>query len=347
MNRLTLTLTALAISAAAAFTAYSFAAAPTAESLPGYDQFDLTLAHRSRPVAAAVWYRASNPTYRTKVGSGPIFQPTAAYMAPAIAAGKHPLVLLSHGSGGNADGLGWLAAGLVAKGAIVLAVNHQGSTSGDSSARRSLDLAARAKDLSGALDAILADPSFAPHIDPTHISVIGFSLGGTTALGLAGLRFDGATQAQNCTTGPEAADCDFYLRGCANFASAAGFTANNRDPRITNAIAIDPGFGGAVTESSLTAVTIPLHLINLGEATRLPAVDLSEKGNNLAKRLPHATYTVIAPANHFTFLAPCKFGATTLLALDGEDPICTDPADTDRAATHQRLITDIAAALAL
>lgn len=342
-----LTLTALALTAAATLAAYSFAATPATEPLPGYDQFDLTLAHRSRPVAAAIWYPAENPTYRTKVGSGPIFQPTAAYMAPAIGAGKHPLILISHGSGGNADGIGWLAAGLTAKGAIVLAVNHQGSTSGDSSARRSLDLDARTQDLSGALDNILADPSFAPHIDATKIGVVGFSLGGSTALGLAGLRFDGKAQAQNCITGPEAADCGFFLRGGADFATAPGFTANTRDPRITRAVAIDPGFGGAVTDASLSTNTIPVHLINLGETTRLPAVDLSENGNNLANRLPHATYTVIAPANHFTFLATCKIGASALLAIEGEDPICTDPADTDRADTHTRLITDIATALGL
>lgn len=181
------------------FLAVSHALPASADMLPGYDRFDLSAEHRARPVAASIWYPAANPTYRVPVGDGPIFDPTFAFVGPAIAEGRHPLVLLSHGSGGNADVLGWLTTGLVERGAIVLAVNHPGSTSGDSSPRRSVDFEARANDLSAALDMILADAAFAPSIDPDRIGVVGFSLGGTTALGLAGLRFDGTVQDTNCT----------------------------------------------------------------------------------------------------------------------------------------------------
>lgn len=323
------------------------AAGAKSETLPGYDRFDLTAAHRARPVAGFIWYPAAGPTYRSKIGDGPLFDPTAAFMAPGVLQGRHPLVLLSHGSGGNADALGWLAAGLVAKGAIVLAVNHPGSTSGDSSARRSLDLAARAADLSAALDIVLADPDFAPYVDTTQISAVGFSLGGTTALSLAGAVFDRKQQAVRCANGPDAADCGFFLRGGAQFATAPGFTANARDPRVQHVVAVDPGFGGAATDASLASITLPVHLINLGEATRLPAVDVGPSGNNLAARLPGASYSVIASANHFTFLATCKPGAEAMLIEEGEDPICTDPAHTDRAKTHSRLIDDIAKGLGL
>lgn len=323
------------------------AAVARAESLPGYDRFDLAAAHRARPVAGFLWYPAAGPTYRTKIGDGPLFAPTPVFMAPAVLQGQHPLVLLSHGYGGNADALGWLAAGLVAKGAMVLAVNHPGSTSGDSSARRSLDLAARAADLTAALDKILADPDFAPYVDTTKISAIGFSLGGTTALGLAGVVFDGETQAARCATGPDAADCGFFLRGGAQFATAPGFSISNQDPRIRHVVAVDPGFGGSATAASSAAVSVPIHLINLGAADRLPAVDVGPTGNNLAARLPGASYTVIAPASHFSFLATCKPGAEAMLAEEGDDPICTDPAETNRAEVHSRLIADIAKGLGL
>lgn len=142
--------------------ALSIALPAAADMLPGYDRFDLAADHRARPVAASIWYPAANRTYRAPVGDGPIFDPTFAFIGPAIAEGEHPLVLLSHGSGGNADALGWLATGLVARGAIVLAVNHPGSTSGDSSPRRSVDLGARAKDLSAALDMIFGRPCLRP-----------------------------------------------------------------------------------------------------------------------------------------------------------------------------------------
>lgn len=327
--------------------ALSFPLAARAELLPGYDRFDLTAAHRALPIAGSIWYPAAGPTYRAKVGDGPIFEPTAVFMAPAVREGKHPLVLLSHGSGGNADQLGWLSAGLVARGAVVLAVNHPGSTSGDSSPRRSLDLTARAADLRAALDFALADPDFARFIDQSRIGVVGFSLGGTTALGLAGVQFDGKTQGESCATGRDAADCGFFLRGGADFATAAGFSGDTRDQRISQAVAVDPGFGGSATENSVSALTVPIHLVNLGDADRLAAVNVGPSGNDLAARLPGASYSVIAPASHFTFLAPCKPGAEEMLKEEGEDPICSDPAKTVRVDVHNRLIADIAAGLGL
>lgn len=318
-----------------------------AETLPGFDRFDLSTAHRARPIEAAIWYPAAGPTYRSQIGDGPIFKPSSVFLAPAVAPGQHPLVLLSHGSGGNSEALGWLAQGLVAHGAIVLAVNHPGSTSGDSSARRSLDLGARAQDLTAALESVLADPDFAPFIDQNRIGAVGFSLGGSTVLGLAGVRFDGKVQALRCASGPEAADCGFFRKGGADFAREPGFDADMRDPLVSRVVAVDPGFGGSATDDSAASVPVPVHLINLGGDDRLSAVNVSADGNGLALRLAGASYSVIAPADHFTFLAECKPGADTLLVEEGEDPICTDPEGADRGKTHMRLIDDIAGGLGL
>lgn len=318
-----------------------------ADMLPGYDRFDLMADHRARPIAASIWYPAENPTYRAPVGDGPIFDPTFAFIGPAIADGEHPLVLLSHGSGGNSDSLGWLTSGLVADGAIVLAVNHPGSTSGDSSPRRSVDLDARAKDLSAALDMVLSDPAFSPSIDESRIGVVGFSLGGSTALGLGGVRFQGAVQDENCATGPEAADCVFFRLGNVRFADYPGYDADARDPRISRAVVVDPGFGGSVKTESLQGALAGMTLINLGDTDRLSAADVGPDGNNLAGRLPDATYVEIAPANHFTFLGTCKPRAAELLLEEGDDPICTDPEGADRAAVHGRLVEIIAEGLGL
>ena len=289
----------------------------------------------------------ANPTYRAPVGDGPIFDPTFAFIGAAVSEGKHPLVLLSHGSGGDPDSLGWLTSGLVAHGAIVLAVNHPGSTSGDSSPRRSVDLGARANDLSAALDMLLADPAFSPFIDEERIGVVGFSLGGATTLGLAGVRFDGSVQDANCRAGPDVADYAFFRLGDVRFADHPGFSADARDPRVTRAVVVDPGFGGAVDPESLQGALAGMTLINLGDEDRLDAVDVSPDGNKLASRLTNATYIEIAPANHFTFLGTCKPGAAELLQEEGDDPICTDPDGTDRAAVHGQLVDVIATGLGL
>ncbi|MDT0684598.1 hypothetical protein RM543_18200 [Roseicyclus sp. F158] len=330
-----------------AFLAMSHALPAAADMLPGYDRFDLLASHRARPVAASIWYPAGEPTYRAPVGDGPIFDPTFAFVGPAPAEGQHPLVLLSHGSGGNADTLGWLTSGLVARGAIVLAVDHPGSTSGDSSPRRSVDMEARANDLTAALDTVLADPAFAPFIDPDRIGVVGFSLGGATALGLSGLRFDGAVQDARCSRVAGAGDCSFFLLGGVRFADHPGFSTDTRDPRITRAVAVDPGFGASVRPDSLDTALEGVVLINLGEEDRIEAADVGPNGNDLARRMPNARHVVIAPASHFTFLGTCKPGAADMLQADGDDPICSDPDGTDRVATHSRLVDAVASGLGL
>lgn len=157
-----------------------------AGGLPGYDRLDVRSQHRAYPIAASVWYPMGSATYVSRVGDNPIFKGTPVMLGAGLATGKHPLVLFSHGSGGNMDSMGWLSGALAQRGAMVLAVNHPGSTSGDSSPRRSTQMTTRAQDLSAALDALLADPAFAGYVDPARIYAVGFSLGGATALNLGG-----------------------------------------------------------------------------------------------------------------------------------------------------------------
>ena len=90
-----------------------------------------------------------------------------------------------------------------------------------------------------------------------------------------------------------------------------------------------------------------MRLINLGDEDRLDAVDVSPDGNNLVNRLTDATYIEFAPANHFTFLGTCKPRAVELLQQEEDDPICTDPDGTDRAAVHGQLVDVIATGLGL
>lgn len=328
--------------------ALTMAAAPAmAETLAGYDRLDIQADHRARLVAGSIWYPAGASTYAAPIGDGPLFKPTRALVGAAVATGRHPLIVLSHGSGGNADTLGWLSSGLATRGAIVLGVNHPGSTSGDSSGWRSLDMGSRARDLTAALDQVMADPAFAASIDPDRIYAVGFSLGGATVLGLGGARLDGKVQQANCTAKPDAADCAFFLRREVDFSQVTGFGADMRDSRVSRIVAIDPGPIGSIVPSSLTGLP-PVHLINLGEgADRFPAADVGPEGTDLANRISGATYSVFAPASHFSFLAPCKPGGAEMLAKEEDEPICTDPDGTNRPALHQALIVDIAAALGL
>lgn len=333
---------------AAAVTLSGLAAVPAlaADDLPGYERLDVKAAHRAGMIAGSVWYPAATGIYSAPIGENAVFNGNRALVGAGIAEGRFPLVLLSHGSGGNMDGLGWLSAQLARHGVMVLALNHPGSTSGDSSPRRSGDLVAREADLSAALDAVLADPAFAEHIDPARIIAAGFSLGGATALNLGGLQADRAAFAAYCAKFGEAAqDCAFLAKGGVDPGDlTATFSDTRGDPRVSAVVAVDPAFGDSYTAASIAAFGKRALLVNLGgNADRWRATDVGPSGSNLAARLPGARYAVIEPAWHFSFLGLCKPEAAALLLAERDDPICDDPAGSDRAEVHRRSVETILA----
>lgn len=312
-----------------------------AETLSGYDRFDIKASHRSHLIQGSVWYPAGSRTYAVPIGDNPIFHGTKALIGPKIADGKFPLVVLSHGSGGNMDSLGWLSSELALRGAMVLAVNHPGSTSGDSSPRRSTRFSDRVHDLSAALDLFLNDQEFGPKVDRSKIFSLGFSLGGGAALQSIGLTLKASKIGDYCADNPKAPGCDFYGKGGVDFRNVDFdlTDGNYADPRLAGTIAVDPGWPYAFTDESIASMEKPVLLINLGSQETLPfQVNVGQQGSGMADRLPNATHVEIAPSNHFSFLALCKEKARFILQEEGEDPICDNPAGSDRGIVHRQVI---------
>ena len=320
-----------------------------AADLAGYDKFTIDAPHRAAKIAASIWYPVGRKTYAGLVGDNAVFKGSKAFIGASIAEGNYPLLVLSHGSGGNMDTISWLSSGLAEKGMMILAVNHPGSTSGDSSPRRSIKVWDRAEDLTIALDAFLSTDPLADNVDQDRIYSMGFSLGGLTALHLAGLRTDKQAYSNYCQTfGESAQDCLFFKKGGVDFdrLPEADFNVDLRDERISGAIAIEPGMTYAFQEETVENNQLPIQLINFGdENSRWKAIDMGSNGSNFGARLPNANYVEITPGSHFSFLAECKSGAEELLVAEGEDSICDDPEGTNRAELHQTVIETIAAFL--
>ena len=134
-----------------------------------------------------------------------IFNPVDAYIGAALPDETMPLVVVSYGSGSSMGG------------ALVVVLNHPGTTSGDSSPRRTVRLSERAGDLSSVLDHVLADPYFAERIDRDRVTALGFSLGSATALGLAGQRLSPEAYADYYDAAGDAAqDCLFLSKSWAS-----------------------------------------------------------------------------------------------------------------------------------
>lgn len=309
--------------------------------MPGYDRIDIKAPHRSTLVPGSVWYPAGSRTYRSRVGENPVFHGTSVMLGARVKEGKYPLVVLSHGSGGNMDSLGWLSKGLVENGAMVLAMNHPGSTSGDSSPRRSARFWDRALDTGAALDTLLADPAFAPHVDTSRIYMLGFSLGGVNTLQNIGLRLNIGTFVRYCEETPASPGCAFFAKGMTSWENvdAERINAAYDEPRLAGAIAVDPALHFAMTEESIAAAKKPVLFINLGsDETLWNEINVGPTGSDLAARMPNADYVQISPAHHFSFLGLCTDKGAALLKEEQDDPVCDDPAGADRADIHRRVI---------
>lgn len=140
-----------------------------------------------RPVLWAAWYPAVAGGPRV---DAPVFDMGDVQQGGALCSdGPLPAVVLSHGTGGAPESLGWLARALAAQGYVVLAPRHHGNTGGAPyRAEGFLCWWERALDLSVLLSALAAQGPFAGRLDLSRAHAVGFSLGGYSVLALAGAR---------------------------------------------------------------------------------------------------------------------------------------------------------------
>ena len=143
--------------------------------------------NRNRPVLVEIWY----PTDR----AGPIDQPEDPVwehpkeirdVPPSD--GKHPLIMMSHGHGGDRRDRSWLVEYLVKNGYIVASVEHHGNSWRSYNPLLSLRFWERARDVTFAISSLLKDPFFKKQIDPKRVGFVGYSLGGMTGLALGGAK---------------------------------------------------------------------------------------------------------------------------------------------------------------
>ncbi|CUH78879.1 putative dienelactone hydrolase [Tritonibacter multivorans] len=303
--------------------------------------------HHSRDMRVTLFYPAAEDSgQQSTVAENAVFYGHQMWQDAAPAAGQQPVVLMSHGLGGLTRSLTWLGEGLAARGAIVVGVDHPNTSFGDFDMVKGMDHWTRAQDMAVALDALQGDATFAPHMDLTRVHATGFSYGGWTALSLGGLRGDGAAYALYCDQAEgKSTHCNDLVRAGVDLRDVdqEKWQADWRLPEVTSVAAIDPGLTYGITQEMADDLAVPALLLTLGNAAdRLQATDLSARGSDLWAKLPEAARVVIDPASHFTALPRCKPMGEAILAEEQDDPVCTDPEGTDRAAVHAQVIDAIA-----
>ena len=306
-----------------------------------------------RPVAWSAWYPAKDNHEQPAAGL-PATEP-ALFIADritrdaALADDRQacPVVLLSHGTGGTAAGLGWLARRLAQRGYVVIGVDHHGNTATEPyRAEGFLCWWERARDLTVVLDHHATGP-FAGRIDPDRLYAAGFSLGGYTALCLLGaitempLFMDWAS-GKPWGNGPrEFPDIGEMIPALLkeNPVFRASWERQSEsclDTRIKAAFLCAPApTVRGLTIDSLKSITAPVSIASVGKDTEAPP-DLCAQW--LHDILPNSTSTMLDPAaGHYAFLCECtEWGKANVPEL------CADAPGVDR-----RLIHDKAAALAI
>ncbi|MBV8972414.1 MAG: alpha/beta hydrolase [Sphingomonadaceae bacterium] len=164
---------------------------------------------RDRRLDVWLWYPAradgTPETYRRHLvtADGPPLDITTEGLAVAGAAplpGRFPLVVISHGFGGWAGGMTYLAENLATKGYVVASIDHADGQGGSGGAEGRVRVAGsivnRARDQQAVIAAVAGGtalpPALAGHVDGGRIALIGYSMGGFGAVATAGAPYDPA-----------------------------------------------------------------------------------------------------------------------------------------------------------
>lgn len=297
-----------------------------------------------RPIDTALWYPTSDEGKPEQVGENIVFFGTPAHRDAKTIAQRHPLLLLSHGYGGNWRNLNWLASRMAQQGYIVAAVDHPGTTTLNKETRAAQQLWRRPHDLTLLLDYLLKTPELAGPVDPERIAAVGHSLGGWTVIELAGGLFSAGRFLEDCKTHQALGGCRLtQVLGIDKPESATPLAASRRDARIKAVVSLDLGLARGFTPESLAQISVPVLVMGAqADSDDVPArLESGYLVDSLSKNLRR--YVSVAGATHFSFMQNCKPGAEAL--IDAQDPgdsiVCRDGGSLSREAIHQHLFTTI------
>lgn len=307
----------------AAATLSALAAVAEAEPVQtGLTKLTLQDKGQHRTLDGFVWYPTTEATTARPHHGNAVWVGIDAVEDAAPADGSYPLVALSHGMYGNAMNQSWLAAELARQGYVVAAIHHPGTSTWSRDAAVARQLWERPRDISRVIDHLLTEPEWRARIDPDRIFMAGHSLGGFTAMLLAGARYDSAKFESYCDGEPGELVCGIFdnWKIAQTADDRAAMQADLSDPRIKRIAVFDLGGTQTFSASSLKNIDTPLLVFGaprLGQETR---IDLDRESRALVQALPADKVTYLEPEDlaHFDFLGVCSPKALEI--LKAEDP---------------------------
>jgi len=226
---------------------------------------------------------------------------------------KYPLVVFSHGFQGNRFGNSWIAEKLVEKGYIVAVIDHTYNTSYDhSDLFIYTSMWQRPLDMKALLDYLLENEYWKEQIDQTKIVAGGFSLGGLTALWLAGIEGSATLFKDAMTEYAQFAAWPQEAREIAENVDWKKAEISYKDPRIKAVFSMAPGLGvrRGFSAEGIKKGDIPT-LILVGDQDVVTPAEIN--ASFFAKNMKIAEIVIFENVRHFTFLnCPSELGKTNV-----------------------------------
>lgn len=269
------------------------------------EQMDLTF-------PTLVMYPANSPERSERFGP---YTLSVSMNAP-VAAGPFPLVVISHGTGGSHLVYRDLAAHLARHGFVVAMPEHaRNNRNNNDLAGTAANLENRPRHIRHVLDWAFSGDVFGTCLKPDTAAVIGHSLGGYTALAIAGGQ---PTAFPNET--PEHRPRRIEVAP---------------DHRVKALVLLAPAAAWFMAPGALSEVRVPIFMLTAEKDPHTPAWhgDVIRKGVSREALVEHR---VVPNAGHFSFLSPFP-DAMTSPAF----PPSQDPGGFDRASFHEAMNAEI------
>ncbi len=185
-----------------------------------------------------------------------------------------PLVLISHGIASNRHTLAYLAKHLVSHGIAVAVPEHVGSNNvkfqqffdgvaGPPEPREALDRPLDAQFILNRLTQLEpTDPHFKGKINLDHVTVIGQSFGGYTALALGGAELNFSALNQACINGEPRSFLNLSLLLQCQVGELRSASVPLADPRIKAVLAVNPLTSKVFNQAGLAKVKVPTMIVS-------------------------------------------------------------------------------------
>jgi len=294
---------------------------------------------RDRWVDAAIWYPVAESA-EVRSPQSLWYRTTEALNAPILPTARpYPLIILSHGYLAAPESLSWLAEALVECGFVVAGVQHH-----DLHEKRvvHIDHWNRPLDVSLLVTFMTEESSLASQIDAQRIGMVGHSMGGLTALWLAGARAS-LEEVSDLVPSPDHAGGDEFSKMgelVLGYTRLARWKEDYTDPRIKAFVTMAPAFIWIFPEENLTQVRKPL-LVFAGQSDYV--INSYFNARILGETVPNADLWLFPPpAGHFFFLSYATDKGTQLMDPLGVLPFLQkDPWGLDRAALQRLMAREV------